>query len=543
MGTFEEVEDGNNCAVCKKPAESKCKGCKEVNYCTRNCQKTHWKRHKNECKLLPYKVEKSAELGRFLVATRDIKKGDAIFKEAPLVLGPVAQTLPVCLACYELVDGTYKCKKSGWPLCGPQCEAKVAHNPEVVIPSQTEGLFEIESYEEPCYLYECVTPLRALLLQKTAPKRFKKIMSLESHLESRKGTEAWQTCQDRVIDVMKKTLGVMVFEVLYPQLDFKDERIQELVGIFETNSIEIRLGQTEVHGLYEMGSMMEHSCVPNINMSFDEKFHLTATAGRDIEKGEHLSIMYTHCLWGTWARRDHLINYKKFWCSCKRCSDPSELGTEFSTILRNGKKLRPKNPLEPNTSWVSTDGTNEVSSIDVQNDMTRIAAELSILQIKGTVPEFREFLEKYSKELHPCHYHMVAAKHNLLQMLGRVEGFVIQDMPMKDLKEKEHLCRELVELCKKLDPSVCRLQIYLGVSLYELHFPLLQYGKRAWESGDMSTEEFRKSLMEPRDLLIETASVLRDETNTKLPEGQLRMQVRETLTQLEGFMKTVGCDF
>ncbi|TRY80802.1 hypothetical protein TCAL_15442, partial [Tigriopus californicus] len=90
-----------------KPAESKCKGCKEVNYCTRNCQKTHWKRHKNECKLLPYKVEKSAELGRFLVATRDIKKGDAIFKEAPLVLGPVAQTLPVCLACYELVDGTY----------------------------------------------------------------------------------------------------------------------------------------------------------------------------------------------------------------------------------------------------------------------------------------------------------------------------------------------------------------------------------------------------------------------------------------------------
>ena len=32
----------------------------------------------------------------------------------------------------------------------------------------------------------------------------------------------------------------MVFEVLYPQHDFRDETIQKIVGIFETNAIEIR---------------------------------------------------------------------------------------------------------------------------------------------------------------------------------------------------------------------------------------------------------------------------------------------------------------
>jgi hypothetical protein len=32
----------------------------------------------------------------------------------------------------------------------------------------------------------------------------------------------------------------MVFEVLYPQLNFTDENIQKIVGIFETNAIEIR---------------------------------------------------------------------------------------------------------------------------------------------------------------------------------------------------------------------------------------------------------------------------------------------------------------
>ena len=86
-------------------------------------------------------------------------------------------------------------------------------------------------------------------------------------------------------------------------------------------------------------------------------------------------------------------------------------------------------------------------------------------------------------------------------------------------------------------------QIYTAVSLYELHLPLLQYGKRAWESGEMPTEEFRESLFEPRKLILEAMDLLKDETHDNLPEGQLRLQVKETLSQLEGFMKTVGCEF
>ena len=34
--------------------------------------------------------------------------------------------------------------------------------------------------------------------------------------------------------------GIMVFEYLYPMLNFTDETIQKIVGIFETNAIEIR---------------------------------------------------------------------------------------------------------------------------------------------------------------------------------------------------------------------------------------------------------------------------------------------------------------
>ena len=39
----------------------------------------------------------------------------------------------------------------------------------------SEGTFEIDDYNSTCYLYECVAALRALLLQKTAPSKYKKV--------------------------------------------------------------------------------------------------------------------------------------------------------------------------------------------------------------------------------------------------------------------------------------------------------------------------------------------------------------------------------
>lgn len=91
--------------------------------------------------------------------------------------------------------------------------------------------------------------------------------------------------------------------------------------------------------------------------------------------------MYTHSLWGTFARREHLYNAKKFWCQCPRCKDPSEFGTNFSTVLQNGKELRPKDPLDQSSPWISDDGTEEIPSEVIADDMTKIGAELAILQI------------------------------------------------------------------------------------------------------------------------------------------------------------------
>ena len=49
------------------------------------------------------------------------------------------------------------------------------------------------------------------------------------------------------------------------------------------------------------------------------------------------------------------------------------------------------------------------------------------------------------------------------------------------------------------------------------------------------------ALEEPHTHVKRAVTLLQNETNEALPEGQLRLQAVDTLAQLEGFMKTVGC--
>lgn len=74
------------CAVCNEEAPFICTACKSVNYCNSDHQKTDWPKHKINCR--PFQIERSDELGRFLVATRDIRAKSVIFIEPPLVIGP-----------------------------------------------------------------------------------------------------------------------------------------------------------------------------------------------------------------------------------------------------------------------------------------------------------------------------------------------------------------------------------------------------------------------------------------------------------------------
>lgn len=47
-----------------------------------------------------YKIEQNQQLGRYLVASRDIKKGEVILRDQPLITGPTKASDLSCPGCY-----------------------------------------------------------------------------------------------------------------------------------------------------------------------------------------------------------------------------------------------------------------------------------------------------------------------------------------------------------------------------------------------------------------------------------------------------------
>ena len=79
--------------MCGAPATNRCSACQKVAYCSNNCQRAHWKsKHKSQCCL--FKIVKNPEkpeLGRYVVATRDIAPGEVIMEEPPIAAGIITQ--------------------------------------------------------------------------------------------------------------------------------------------------------------------------------------------------------------------------------------------------------------------------------------------------------------------------------------------------------------------------------------------------------------------------------------------------------------------
>ena len=65
----------------------------------------------------------------------------------------------------------------------------------------------------------------------------------------------------------------------------------------------------------------------------DSDYTCKVRAATKISKGCEITTTYTLTLNGTMFRRKHLLDSKYFLCTCRRCSDPTELGTHFSTLL------------------------------------------------------------------------------------------------------------------------------------------------------------------------------------------------------------------
>ena len=85
---IQPVTNRQECYTCHKVVTgkkkfSKCSKCHAITYCSRECQKKDWRRHGWNC--VPVMVTEIPGRGRGLIAAKDIKKGELIFIDKPLI--------------------------------------------------------------------------------------------------------------------------------------------------------------------------------------------------------------------------------------------------------------------------------------------------------------------------------------------------------------------------------------------------------------------------------------------------------------------------
>ncbi|CAG9832602.1 unnamed protein product [Diabrotica balteata] len=302
-----------------------------------------------------YTVLKNDKIGRYLVASRNIKAGEVIIFEKPLLIGPPISGLLICFNCCKEI------KRIAYVLCA-SCGTAILCNAKCIGKFHTKEeceIFAAKQINGRCIADNCqiIFPLRCLLLKATNFDSWTEFMKLECHLEARRDTPIWRRHKTDVEEILRE-MNIISEE------DINAELIQKICGILDVNTFEVRPPNSTIstinpekqclRGLYIKAALMTHDCTANTLLSVDDDFTMTVKASVDIPKDALIYFNYANVLQGSLDRREHLREGKYFECSCKRCLDPTELDTNISSIkchLCPEGFVKSVKPSDPKSEW------------------------------------------------------------------------------------------------------------------------------------------------------------------------------------------------
>ncbi|CAL8109914.1 unnamed protein product [Orchesella dallaii] len=472
-----------------------------------------------------YEVQWSQELGRYLVAVRDIKAREIIIREDPLMSGPTdrgPKDVPVCLGCCNIMseDSMTRCTNCHWPVCNEDCEklplhaeneCQIFHKNRVVYPPP---------FRSPI-IHKCVFILRCLLLKSKNLTSWEKLNAMADNGEERRNKPICINSDKKIMENFRK---------FFPNGDFSEEDVIRISGIVDVNahSFPIRINDrpTSVCNLYSRTSLMAHSCIPNASWSADKSLSsltLTIRANVPISKGEMISVAYVEgqLLVCTLQRLIPNEINGMFICRCPRCLDPTENSTYIGALkcpsCEHGYLL-PIDPVDSFSSWKCDNGNNGTScctssatsvaninrsdDTNVENDdrirskdgCSVVLDDETIMEMieeaemmcgytkmdfgSDSVPEeslslLKEFVEEYSgKILHPNHYILQEVDVRILKGEFAKGLRVLSDVELIQFLER---CERLFTLSNALTPGYCEYRAFL-----QFHFSqgLLSLEKR-----------------------------------------------------------------
>lgn len=224
-----------------------------------------------------------------MVASRDLKAGDLILKEAAAVAGPHLDTFGgsgLCLACHDSKSSNFHfCHKCKGPLCSNcVCQGR-GHQECDVLKQWPMGMYT--KFQSGTWLnspsvsqanYHLIAPIRFLLLRRSDVKKYKKVIALQvneyftnqgptltlsflkqSHVEERREMGKTSIVMDNFVKLLTR----------YKLSDVTEDLIQDICGIFDTNAFDISgIGNLSLSGLFPEAAMMMHSCYKNTRITF-----------------------------------------------------------------------------------------------------------------------------------------------------------------------------------------------------------------------------------------------------------------------------------
>ncbi|XP_030554648.1 SET domain-containing protein SmydA-8 isoform X1 [Drosophila novamexicana] len=471
-------------------------------------------------------VKQNETLGRYVVAATNIKAGETVLLEQPVLL--LANNGDRrCCNCHQLTSSFCgKCRLM--PLCADCVEH---HGPDCrrlsELQLQEQQVEQLQAHTEVC------SALKYLLLREHAEKRshYEQLLQLEAHLARRRDTDIWRSYRTEVIEPLQAS-GLLL--QLRNGAEIDEELLQRLLAIADINGFEIRAPESggAMRGVYMTAALFAHSCLPNLGTAVDEQQRIKLYANRIIAAGEILYNCYTDIMLGTDERRRILKTGKCFDCECARCTDPTELGTHMSSFVcshcTGGYIVR-----QPETGlWQCLlNAEHTLKPEFVVNVLERAKEE--VFHAREDIYRLELLLAKLGRLLHGNHYIMLDLKQNIASILRQILQNMAHRPNRKVYERKIRLCQEILLVLKVVAPGISRLK---AIALYELANTQAELGRKLYSEQEHDAADLLAELQQIEIMTRESLRMLLYEP-ISTPEGQLARNMLRELKELQNDMK------
>ncbi|CAG7786534.1 unnamed protein product [Allacma fusca] len=199
-----------------------------------------------------FSVAHCQEMGRYVVAAKDLTKGEIIFQEAPLTSGPERDSVLICPGCYQAPAENSPCGKCEWPLCGSNCPGIGRHEMECSFLSEVTRKGEERDWR---LLSDCLMVIRCLLLKYHDVPRWQSLLDMETNWDFWSRSPLYARAEE--------TIRVLRTEFGMTEDKFTSDEMLDVQAVLDINAYEVRMPYVNIQASYSLARLAEHNCVPN----------------------------------------------------------------------------------------------------------------------------------------------------------------------------------------------------------------------------------------------------------------------------------------